>query len=47
VHEGYETLAMALIEGRLGRKTPSHRAVDHIEVIDAFAERRPPQFQGR
>jgi len=36
-----------MIEGHLGLETLSHLSTDHLEAIEAFAERRPPKFQGR
>ena len=37
----------AEIDGHLGLETLSHLATDHIEGINAFKERRKPDFKGR
>jgi enoyl-CoA hydratase len=37
----------AMIEGHLGLETMSHLTDDHIEALNAFKERRAPDFKGR
>jgi len=37
----------ALIDGHLGFETVSHLTQDHIEALNAFKERRAPNFTGR
>jgi enoyl-CoA hydratase len=37
----------ALIEGHLGLETQSHLTTDHLEGLNAFKERRAPNFQGK
>ena len=37
----------ALIDGHLGLETISHLTQDHLEALNAFKERRAPNFQGR